>query len=73
LTKDIQFSKKLSYFVPVKFKYAEDGTTHAEPMEVKNSGEFSGLAESDGFIELPLELSHFKAGESFRMFEWGNG
>jgi molybdopterin molybdotransferase len=71
LTEEVRFSKPLTYFLPVRLKYAEDGVTLAHPMEVKNSGEFAGLAESDGFIELPAEGSHFKAGESYRIFEWG--
>ncbi len=71
LTQDVRFSKNLTYFVPIKISYSEDGVTYAEPLEVKNSGEFSGLSESDGFIELPLEKSEFKKGESYRIYRWG--
>jgi molybdopterin molybdotransferase len=72
LTDDVHFEKKLSYFVPAQFHHSDDSVTHAKPLEVKSSGEFSGLAQSDGFIELPASLSHFKKGESYRIFEWGN-
>jgi molybdopterin molybdotransferase len=71
LTSNIEYAKPLTYFVPVKVEYAKDGVTLAHPLEVRNSGEYSGLAESDGFIELPKDGSEFKAGESFRLFLWG--
>jgi len=43
---------------------------HATPLEMKNSGEFTALAGSDGFIELPKDLDQFKTGEIYPYFSW---
>jgi molybdopterin molybdotransferase len=55
----------------VKIEFLEDGTLSASPLKTKNSGEFTGLAFSDGFVELPQEKSVFRKGESYRFFPWG--
>lgn len=69
LTKDITFKKPLTYFVPVKIHFKE-AEILASPLELKNSGEFSGLALSDGFLELPKDQDHFESGEIFNFFPW---
>jgi molybdopterin molybdotransferase len=71
LAERIVFEKNLTLFAPVKINFLEDGVVSAVPLKVKNSGEFTALAESDGFLELPLEKSVFEKGESFRCFTWG--
>ncbi len=70
LTEEIIFKKDLTYFMPVKMTFTSEGTLLATPLKIKNSGEFSALAESDGFIELPQDQSLFKAGEAFRFHPW---
>ncbi|MBA2405718.1 MAG: molybdopterin molybdotransferase MoeA [Bdellovibrionales bacterium] len=70
LSDEIVFNKDLTYFVPVKIEYRVDGSLWAIPMKVKNSGEFTALAHSDGFIELPAEKSIFSAGEAFAYWPW---
>ncbi len=70
LGKEIFFKKDLTYFVPVKLEYSKDASLKAWPLELKNSGDFSGLAGSDGFIELPKEKSHLKEDEVFRFYPW---
>ena len=70
LGEEIIFSKELTYFVPVKIEYREDGTFWAMPLKVKNSGEFTALAGSDGFIELPPGKSVFSNGEAFAFWPW---
>ncbi|HXH75548.1 MAG TPA: molybdopterin molybdotransferase MoeA [Bacteriovoracaceae bacterium] len=72
LTSDIIFKKDLTFFVPVKIDFLTDGTLTATPLKIKNSGEFTALAGSDGFIELPAHQSEFKSGESFAFFAWRN-
>ncbi len=69
LTKDITFKKPLTYFVPVKIHF-EEAEILASPLELKNSGEFSGLALSDGFLELPKNQDYFESGEIFNFFPW---
>lgn len=71
LDEEIIFKKDLTYFVPVKIHYHKDGLTSATPLKIQNSGEFSALAGSDGFIELPKNQSVFKKGEAFAYFSWG--
>lgn len=69
LSEKIIFSKPLTSFVPVKISF-ESGEVWAQPLSIKNSGEFTALAESDGFIELPIEKNEFNAGEVFKYFSW---
>lgn len=70
LTEDFTFKKDLTYFLPVKLNYTPLGIIKAEPIAVKNSGEFIALANSDGFLELPQFQSYFKAGQSFPFYAW---
>lgn len=70
LTEEIVFKKDLTYFVPVKLESDKTGVLHAHPLKIKNSGEFSALAGSDGFIELPKDQSVFKSGEAFLFHPW---
>ena len=67
---DIHFSKNLTFFVPVKMSVSEEAILNATPVVPKNSGEFASLAQTDGFIELPKDKSHFRSGESFRFYPW---
>ena len=69
ITKDITFKKPLTYFVPVKIHF-DGAEIHATPLDIKNSGEFTGLGFSDGFIELPKDQDHFPAGDAFKFFPW---
>lgn len=70
LKEEIVFPKSLTYFVPARLEFSRDGTLLAEPLPVKNSGEFSGLGGSDGFLELPREGSRFAAGEAYPFYSW---
>jgi len=70
LTEEIIFKNKLTYFMPVKIEYSKDAKVLAIPVRSKNSGEFSILADTDGFIELPLERDVFLKGECFQFYSW---
>lgn len=70
LDEEIIFKKDLTCFVPVKVTFEKNGSIKALPLKIKNSGEFSALAGSDGFIELPKDQSQFKKGESFLYIPW---
>jgi molybdopterin molybdotransferase len=72
LSEEVIFKKDLTYFLPVKIVFTEDGILSATPLQIKNSGEFTALAGSDGFIELPKQQSTFSAGEAFRFYPWRN-
>lgn len=70
LTSEFAFKKALTYFLPVKLEYSKTGKLQAHPLKIKNSGEFTALAESDGFLELPKDRDLFSAGEVYRFFSW---
>lgn len=72
LTKEVVFKKDLTYFLPAKLHFSEDGVLLATPMNIKNSGEFTALAGSDGFIELPAEKSIFAKDEAYPFWCWRN-
>jgi len=70
LMEKIIFKKDLTYFVPVKIQYTREGKIKALPLKMKNSGEFSALAGSDGFMELPRDQSVFNSGKSYLFHPW---
>lgn len=70
LSEEIVFRKDLTYFLPVRLEFTKSGSLIAHPVSMKNSGEFTALAGTDGFLELPKEQEVFKAGEVFRYFSW---
>jgi molybdopterin molybdotransferase len=71
LEEEVRFDKPLTYFLPVRVRSLSTGSLSAAPAAVKNSGEFAGLALSDGFLELPRDESVFPAGRAYRYFSWG--
>lgn len=64
LAKDFSFQPKLTYFLQVQVKN-EEGKLMAYPDQGGGSGDFANLKKIDGFMELPLEKTDFKAGEVF--------
>jgi molybdopterin molybdotransferase len=64
LGKDFKFPPNLTYFLQVKVEN-ENGKQVAYPDAGGGSGDFVNLGMIDGFLELPLEKSEFKAGEVF--------
>ena len=64
LASDFSFSQPLTYFLQVSVKN-EGGTLVARPEPGAGSGDFANLKKVDGFLELPLEKSDFKAGEVY--------
>jgi len=68
LAEDITFNPKLKYFLQVKVEVNDKGQLIATPIEGNGSGDFANLADSDAFMELPLEKSEFKKGEVFRLW-----
>lgn len=69
LSQEIIFKRPLTNFIPVKIEFI-NGEVHAHPLMIKNSGEFTALAGSDGFIELPKERDIFRPGEVYSFFSW---
>jgi molybdopterin molybdotransferase len=61
---DFKFEPQLTYFLQVALKN-EEGKLVAHPKAGGGSGDFANLKEVDGFLELPLEKTLFKAGEVY--------
>jgi molybdopterin molybdotransferase len=70
LDKDFTFQPALQYFLQVKLHSNPQGQLMASPIEGNGSGDFANLADTDAFLELPLERSDFKAGDVFKVLRF---
>lgn len=70
LTKEVRFEPDLTYFLPVKLSYGDDGVIGAEPHPTNTSGDFTALAGTDGFVELPRGQDIFPAGHLATFYRW---
>ncbi|MDB5004303.1 MAG: molybdopterin molybdenumtransferase MoeA [Mucilaginibacter sp.] len=68
LDQDFAFLPQLQYFLQVKLSYSEQGQLLATPIEGNGSGDFANLADTDAFMELPLEKNEFKKGEAYQVW-----
>jgi molybdopterin molybdotransferase len=69
LATDFSFAPKLTYFLQVGV-INENGKLMAYPNAGGGSGDFANLKDIDGFLELPLDKTDFKAGEVFPLFQF---
>lgn len=67
---DVEGPRALTYFVPVVLGWSEDGIEIAEPRPTNTSGDFSSLAATDGFIELPAGRTVHERGSTGRVWRW---
>ncbi len=70
LQNDIDFPFSLQYFAQVKLSVNPSGQLIVESVNTNGSGDFSHLAETDAFIELPLEKTTFKKGEVYKIWRY---
>jgi molybdopterin molybdotransferase len=70
LSQRLSFNFPLKYFLQVKLHYNEYCQLMAAPLEGNGSGDFANLADTDAFMELPLERNEFKRGEVFKVFKF---
>jgi len=70
LQNDIDFPFSLQYFAQVKLSVNPSGQLIAESVNTNGSGDFSHLAETDAFIELPLDKTKFKKGEVYKIWKY---
>ena len=68
LNNDFIFQPSLQYFLQVKLNFSDDGRLLATPVEGNGSGDFANLADTDAFMELPLNKTEFKSGEVYRVW-----
>ncbi len=70
LENDIEVPFSLQYFVQVKLKTNPLGQLIAESVNTNGSGDFSHLADTNAFMELPLEQNTFKKGEVYKVWRY---
>jgi molybdopterin molybdotransferase len=68
LDSGFKFEPQLQYYLQVKLRFNEKGQLLATPVEGNGSGDFANLADTDAFMELPLEKNEFKKGEVYRVW-----
>jgi molybdopterin molybdotransferase len=68
LDADFTFKPQLQYYLQVKLNFSGQGQLLATPVEGNGSGDFANLADTDAFMELPLEKSEFKKGEVYKIW-----
>jgi molybdopterin molybdotransferase len=67
LDSDINFQPELEYFLQVKLQVNNQGQLMASPIEGNGSGDFANLADTNAFMQLPLEKNEFKKGEIYKV------
>ena len=66
LDEDYAFDRPLTLFLPVT---RLDGD-RVRPCPVNNSGDYAGLTNTDGFVELTASENHWTAGSKALFFPW---
>jgi molybdopterin molybdotransferase len=70
ITAPVEVKVPLAYYLPVTLKTDDWGRTSAEPRPTNGSGDFTALAGTDGFVELPPGPNTFAKGFVARFFRW---
>jgi molybdopterin molybdotransferase len=70
LTAPVDVKAPLAFYLPVKLRSDDWGRTSAEPCPTNGSGDFTALAGTDGFVELPPGPNQFPKGFVARFFRW---
>lgn len=70
LEEEMTIKNNLTFFLPAKIKFNKTGIISACTLRIKNSGEYSALAGSDGFIELPPRKTHYPTNEPVLFHPW---
>jgi molybdopterin molybdotransferase len=70
LDQSISAPGNLTHFRPAKISPLPDGRLQASMVVHQGSGDFSGWAQSDGFLELPAGETPLAAGTAVRFWSW---
>jgi molybdopterin molybdotransferase len=70
ITAPFEVKAPLAFYLPVKLRSDDWGRTSAEPRPTNGSGDFTALAGTDGFVELPPGPNTFPKGFVARFFRW---
>ena len=66
----VNVTPALTYFMPVRLELDDWGRPWAMPQPTNGSGDFTGLAGSDGFVELPPGPNTYAKGFITRLHRW---
>jgi molybdopterin molybdotransferase len=70
LAAEVNFEPDLTCFQPVRLMSNAAGQVLAMPVKTNTSGDFTALAETDGYVELAREQKHFPAGSAVFLHRW---
>src|ERR1700676_294881 len=70
LASRVTFQPPLAYFLPVTIKHDDWGRLWATPRPPNGSGDFLGLAGTDGFVELPPGPNTYPRGFVTSVYRW---
>jgi molybdopterin molybdotransferase len=70
LSEETRVQVKLASFLPVLLENDEWGRTSAAPCPTNGSGDFTSLAGTDGFVELPPGPNTYPRGFVTRLYRW---
>ncbi|MBS0579788.1 MAG: molybdopterin molybdotransferase MoeA [Proteobacteria bacterium] len=70
LAAPVTFNAPLSYFLPVRLEQDDWGRQWAQPVPPNGSGDYTALAGTDGFVELPPGPNTYPKGFVTRLFRW---
>ena len=70
LAEPVVFTPKLAYLLPVTLSSGPHAELLAKPERVNTSGDFAGLIDTDGFIELAADKTEFPAGTIAPFTAW---
>lgn len=70
LTVAVTFKPPLAYLLPVRLSSGERAELRATPAAANTSGDFGGLVDTDGFVELPADTTEFPAGYVAPFWPW---
>ena len=70
LAAPVTVTPPLAHFLPVRFEQDEWGRTWAVPAPTNGSGDFTALAGTGGFVELPPGPNTYTKGFVTRVYRW---
>jgi molybdopterin molybdotransferase len=70
LAEAVEFKASMAYFLPVAVHYDDWGRPWAVPKPTHGSGDFTSLAGTDGFVELPPGPNVWPKGFVTRLYRW---
>ena len=70
LAAPVTVTTALTHFIPVRLEQDDWGRDWAVPAPTNGSGDFTGLAGTEGFVELPPGPNTYAKGFVTRLFRW---